>query len=135
MFDSSLLWSIGYTLWVIAGYGGIVALIMIGVYFAIRVLSKPIGKALAHYSFVQEKKSVARLLAADSRSYVMKGIRNEAQLAQLMNSIVSKNGWKSEDVRNLPTWLLTGHLVMDANPNLPSDYSKRSSDYRETDMN
>ena len=119
MFDLSLLWSIGYTLWIIAGYGGIGALVIIGVYFMIRVLSKPISKAVAHYTFVQEKKSVARLLSPETRTHIMKGIKTETQLAQLMKSVASKNDWKNADVENLPTWLLTGHLVMDANPNLP----------------
>lgn len=135
MLDSSLLWNIGYALWIIAAYGGIGALVIVGVYLMIRTLSKPIGKAVAHYTFIQQKKSVARFLPPDSRSYIMKGIRNETQLTQLMKSIAAKNGWRNEDVGNLPIWLLTGHLVMDANPNSLPEYSKRSADYRETDMN
>lgn len=125
----SLLWTIANALWVIAAIGGIGALVVAGVYFAIRILSKPLSKAVAHYTFVQEKRSLARLLPPDARTDILKEVKNETQLTQLMKSVAEKNGWKKQDVESLPTWLLTGHLVIDANPNVPSEYSKLSKNY------
>ncbi len=135
MLDYSILWGIGWALAIVAFYGGMLTLVILGVYFLLRVASKPMAGVLSHYALSQEKKTISRLLSPDSREYVSKGIQNEEQLAGLIKSIAARNGWKSEDVANIPAWLLTGHLVVDANPNLPYEFSKRDNGYRETDMN
>lgn len=134
MLDYNLLSGIVRTFVFFGGFGGIIALIMLGAYTLLRLASRPTASVMSHYALSQEKKAVSRLLPPDSREDLLRGIKNEEQLAGLMKNIATKNGWKSEDVRNLPAWLLTGHLVMDANPNLPSEYSKHSNDYPETDI-
>ena len=84
------------------------------------------GNAISHFTLIQEKKSVSRLLPLDSGP-VLKEIKNQEQLAQLMKSITVRNGWKNEDLASIPVWLLTGHIVVEANPNLLIDLSKRSA--------
>ena len=106
---------------------GIVALITLAVYYLVRLASKSMAKAISHFTLIQEKKSVSRLLPLDSGP-VLKEIKNQEQLAQLMKSITVRNGWKNEDLASIPVWLLTGHIVVDANPNLLIDLSKRSAD-------
>lgn len=135
MLDYSVLSNIGQTLFVIGGYSGIVALVILGAYLLLRFAARPISSIIFYYALPQEKRAISRLLSPGTGTAVLKGVKNQQQLAGLMKSIAVSNGWENEDVENLPAWLLTGHLILDANPNLPSEYSKRSNNYRETDMN
>ena len=126
--------SVGFAILFVAAYGGIIGLIVLSAYFLIRLISKPIAKVVSHFTMIQAKKSVSRLLPS-SRSFLLKDIKNEEQLSQMMKSIAIKNGWKKEDIDNMPIWLLTGHLVADANPNLFFGNSGWNDRYHETDMN
>jgi hypothetical protein len=88
---------------------------------------------VSRLTMVQAKKSVSRLLLP-SKSFLLKGIKSEEELTQMMKSIAIKNGWKKEDIENMPVWLLTGHLVADANPNLLFGNSGWNDRYHETDV-
>lgn len=63
---------------------------------------------------VKERESVLRLLP---KSESAESAKNEEDLLIVMKEFAIKNGWDSKGAMEMPVWLLTGHIVQDANPN------------------
>jgi hypothetical protein len=96
--------------------GGTIALLMLGVFYLIRSVSRPLANRISKFVLVNEKKSVSRLLP-ESESLAIHNAKSEEELVQLMKNVAVKNGWNTEDVARMPVWWLTGHIVQDASPN------------------
>ncbi|MHB8568370.1 MAG: hypothetical protein ACYC7D_15340 [Nitrososphaerales archaeon] len=79
-----------------------------------RFLAERISKLL----LVGEIRSTSRLLPP-SKSFLFKNIKSEREVASFFKEIARENQWK--DLEEVPIWLLTGHLITDANPGLRYD--------------
>ena len=95
----------------------VVGLPILGIYLVLRFTSKLLAKVLSKIMFVHERRSISRLLP-DSKSFILRNVENEEQLTEFLKRYAIRNEWKADEVEQIPVWLLTGHLVTDANPSM-----------------
>ena len=87
------------------------------VYYITKLLIRPVSGKVSSYLLVNEKKSMSRLSLSDAESAALNSAKNEDELLDVLKTFALEQSWVPRNVKDLPVWLLTGHIVQDANPN------------------